>query len=340
MVRQQRATPGTVPVSEAKRLIKPVVSRTVTPQRRKHHTQTWLQVQSRSRLCWPDRVCGRSTRAPGCRRDRRWKGACLVPLAVYFGPEYSLIRPFEVALETCGFLVSSPVRDFGSSCVVGRNASEDRHNAYASEVTVLATQATLDGLAARIERAYRLRRTGWYRGYSTARVWSTAAAILVQLHQEDPTLPLDPELYVAVQPVCGPDAGFDDPWVRLTQAAAVRRYRRRVHEMIRSLRTELRSEVRFAERRISGGETIGKVLLSSHQRLSPLGCYIVAIRAERSDLGERFRLEAVKQHRSCPLYRAASRQLLPPQFYPVRERSADEELVAMTRHLSPQILLN
>jgi hypothetical protein len=224
--------------------------------------------------------------------------------------------------------------------MAGRNASEDCHNAFAPEVTVLATQAILDGVAERIEQAYRLRRSGWYRGCSTARVWSTAAAILVQLHQEDPTLPIDPELYVAVQPTPAPGAGFDDPWMGLTQAAAARRYRSRVREMIRELRAELRAEVRFAERRISRGEAIGTLLLSTHQRLSPLGCYIVAIRAERSDLGERFRLEAVKQHRSCPLYRAASRQLLPPQFYPVRERSADEELVAMTRHLSPQILLN
>jgi len=224
--------------------------------------------------------------------------------------------------------------------MAGRNAPEDCHNALAIEVTVLATQATLDGLAERIERAYRLRRSGWYRGCSTAGVWSTAAAILVQLHQEDPTLPLDPELYVAVQPVSTSGTGFDDPWVGLTQAAAARRYRRRVREMIRDLRAELRAEVRFAERRISRGEAIGKVLLSPHQRLSPLGCYIVTIRAERVDLGERFRLEAVEQHRSCPLYRAASRQLLPPDFYPVRERSPDEELVAMTRHLSPQVHLN
>lgn len=247
---------------------------------------------------------------------------------------------FEDALGTRGFLVSSPVRDFGSFCMAGRIASEDWHNALAPEVTVLATQATLDGLAERIEQAYRLRRSGWYRGCSTDRVWSTAAAILVQLHQEDPTLPIDPELYVAVQPVSTPGAGFDDPWVGLTQAAAARRYRRRVREMIRELRVELRAEVRFAERRISRGEAIGKVLLSPHQRLSPLGCYIVAIRAERIDLGERFRVAAVEQHRSCPLYRAASGQLLPPDFYPVGERSADEELVAMTRHRSPQIHLN
>jgi hypothetical protein len=232
------------------------------------------------------------------------------------------------------------VRYFGSLSRAGRNASEDCHNELAIEVTVLATQAALESLAERIERAYRLRRAGWYRGCSSARVWSTAAAILVQLHQEDPTLPIDPELYVAAQPVSAPDTDFDDPWVGLAQPAAAQRYRKRVRGMIRGLRAELRAEVRYAERRISQGEAIEKVLSTRHHRLSPLGCYIVAVRADRFDLGERFRRAAVAQHRSCPLYRVASLQWLVPELYPARERSADQGLVAMTRGFSPQIHLN
>ena len=141
----------------------------------------------------------------------------------------------KVTLRTCEFLVSSRKRDLGYLCMAGRNASEDCHKAFAIEVTVLTTQASLDGLAERIERAYRRRHSGWFRGCSTERVWSAAAAILVQLHQEDPTLPLDPELYVAVQPIAAPGAAFDDPWVGLTQAAAARRYRKRVREMVRGL---------------------------------------------------------------------------------------------------------
>ena len=211
-------------------------------------------------------------------------------------------------LEGRGFLVSSPTRDFGSLYTSGRDSPEDRHNALAIEVFVLATQAALEGLAERIERAYRLRRSGWYRGCSGAGVWSTAAAILVQLHQDDPDLPLDPELYVAVQ-LAG--ATFDDPWVGLTEAAAALRYRARVREMIRGLRAELRAEVRFAELRVNGGEAIGKLLEAPTKRLSPLGCYIVALRAGCIDLGERFRLAAVRQHRSCPLYRG---QPSPAQF--------------------------
>jgi hypothetical protein len=202
---------------------------------------------------------------------------------------------------------------------------------------VLATQAALEVLAERIERAYRLRRAGWYRGCASAGVWSTAAALLVQLHQDDPTLPVDPELYVAVQPEGAP---FDDPWMALTQPSAARRYRTRVREMIRALRSELRAEVRFAERRIGRGEAIAHVLNTPTQRLSPLGCYIVAYRAGRAALGEQFRVGAVEQHQSCPLYRAASLHLIPPESYPGRERSADEELVARTRQRSPQFHLN
>jgi hypothetical protein len=188
-------------------------------------------------------------------------------------------------------------------------------------------------LAGRIERAYRLRRSCWYRGCTTSRVWTTAAAILVQLHQDDPTIPLDPELFVAVQP---DGTAFDDPWIGLVQPSAARHFRQRVRGMIRGLRTELRGEVRSAERRIGRGEELGTVLLMRSSQMSPLGCFIVAIRAGSDELADCFRVEAMKQHRSCPLYRQASLPLLPAECYPVRQRSFDEELVALTRHLSPQ----
>jgi hypothetical protein len=98
--------------------------------------------------------------------------------------------------------------------------------------------------------------------------------------------------------------------------------------------------VRYAERRIGRGEAIDKLLNTPSQRLSPLGCYIVAHRAGCAALGEQFRVGAVQQHQSCPLYRAASLHLIPPESYPGRERSADEELVARTRQRSPQFHLN
>jgi hypothetical protein len=242
-------------------------------------------------------------------------------------------------LESLGFLVSPPVRDFGS--LFGTNgwspSEEEPNSEHAIEVTVLATRAALEVLAERIERAYRLRRSGWYRGCRSAGVWSTAAAILVQLNRDDTTLPVDPELYVAVQPVGGP---FDDPWEGLTQPSAAKRYRTRVRAMIRTLRSELRAEVRYAERRIARGEALERVLKTPSKRLSPLGCYIVAYRGGCPALGERFRLGAVEQHQSCPLYRAASLHLIAAEFYPGRERSTEEELVAKTRQRSPQFHLN
>jgi hypothetical protein len=148
---------------------------------------------------------------------------------------------------------------------------------------------------------------------------------------------MDPELYVAAQPdgTC-----FEDPWVGLVRPSAARRYRKKVREVIRRLRSELNAEVRYAERRISGGESITTVLAVPGKRLSALGCFIVAHRAGCHALGERFRHEAGRQHQSCPLYRAASSELIPPDDYPGRERSVDEEFLAMTRPHSPQFHLN
>lgn len=150
-------------------------------------------------------------------------------------------------------------------------------------------------------------------------------------------MPLDPELYVAVQPA---NSLFYDPWIELTQTSSAWHYRNRVRKMIRGLRAELRSEVRSAEGRVRRGEAIVKVLLDGRKQLSPLGCFIVARRAGCDELANRFRRGAVLQHQSCPLYRPASLPLLSPEFYPVRECPADKELVALTRQSSPGILLN
>jgi hypothetical protein len=204
-------------------------------------------------------------------------------------------------------------------------------------VTVLATQATIEALAQRIERAYRRRKSRGYRDPSTSRVWEAAATILVKIHRDDPLMPLDPELYVAVQAA---NKLFPDPWIELTQPRSEWRYRHRVRLMIRGLRAELRSEVRAVEGRIRAGESVVEALLGGAKRPSPLGCYIVARRAGCDMLAERLRPAAVRQHQSCPLYRPASLPLLPPELYPESERPADQEPVALTRQLSPEILLN
>jgi len=181
-------------------------------------------------------------------------------------------------------------------------------------VTVIATQGIIDTLAERIERAYHLRRPGWHGACTTDRVWSVAARVLLEVHRSSSSVPADPELFVAAQPTV---SSCPDPWSELTSAEAGLHYRRRVRAIVRALRTELAREVKLAEERIGSGQAIGRVLLAPSGRLSPLGRFIVAQRAGRSALARRFASEAADQHRACPLYREASRRLLPPGVYPV-----------------------
>jgi hypothetical protein len=182
------------------------------------------------------------------------------------------------------------------------------------EVTVLATQSVIDALADRIASAYRLRRPGWHGSCSSPRVWAAAAWTLLQAHRDNPSVPIDPELFVAAQPV---DTTYPDPWQELAQAGSARCYLRRVRSIIRGLRRELASEVRLAEDRIGAGQPIARVLCAKSRRLSPLGRYIVARRAGRAALADRFRDGAVAQHHACPLYRQASIGLVPAAVYPV-----------------------
>jgi hypothetical protein len=184
---------------------------------------------------------------------------------------------------------------------------------------VLPTYEVLDHLADRIEQAYALRRPSWLRGCSTSRVWYTAALRLWEAHTGDPDrVPLDPELFVASQPISAP---FSDPWTELAHPESARRYRAAVRRIVRQLRAELKRELVAAERSIREGHEIGGVLGRKNHRLSSLGSYILARRAGRDDLAERFAAAAASQHRSCPLYRSASLAFIPAEFYP------DENLV-------------
>jgi hypothetical protein len=207
-------------------------------------------------------------------------------------------------------------------------------------VTVLATQCEIDVLADRIERAYRRSRPGWRGDCSTSRVWAAAALNLLQSHETHPAVPTDPELFVAAQPT---DPAYPDPWVELTQPDAVRGYRRRIREIIRGLHKELAGEIEFAEDRVVAGQAIRKVLTSHSSRLSPLGRYIVAQRAGRVVLSNRFLDDAVCQHQGCPLYRQASQGLLPMGVYPVPEEATAPAASTPTQSLGrsrAQALLN
>ena len=186
---------------------------------------------------------------------------------------------------------------------------------------VLPTQETLDRLADRIERAFELRRSNWYRGCSTSRIWSAAATILWEVQAGDPTIPLDPELFVASQPLT---ASFTDPWSTLAQPQAGRRYRRNVRRIIRRLRNELKREVRLTEDLLRQGRALTKIIGSRDPRVSPLGLYIVAQRTARPDLAARLRRGAIEQHQCCPLYRSACLAFLPPELYPMEGSNLGE----------------
>lgn len=178
---------------------------------------------------------------------------------------------------------------------------------------VIPNQDVIDDLASRIEAAYRLRCPGWQGGCSTARVWDQAALYLWHAHAETPeSIPLDAELYVASQNI---SRQFADPWFDLARPEAIARYRSRIDQIVRKLRAELKKEIKRAERAIGRGRAIHKILTPKNHRLSPLGCYITALRADRADLAERFTAAAALQHQACPLYRFASSALISEEDY-------------------------
>jgi hypothetical protein len=178
---------------------------------------------------------------------------------------------------------------------------------------VLPTQETIDELAGRIEEAFHRRCASWNRGCSTPRVWAAAAANLWRAHQEIPEAPIDPELFVAAQPI---HQTYSDPWTDLTQPEAVERYAHQIRRIIGLLQTELARELARAERLISKGTKLSRIVLARKSRLSALGSYIVALRAGRSDLAALLHDRALEQHRSCPLYRIACYAFLPEDCYP------------------------
>lgn len=178
---------------------------------------------------------------------------------------------------------------------------------------MLPTQKAIDQLAGRIEQAFLRRCAVWNRSCSTQRVWSAAAANLWRAHQENPWLPLDPELFVASQPIRG---AHSDPWTDLTQEAAIHRYTRQVRRIVLLLRTELSQELARADRLIGRGIELSRIVAARKSRLSALGCYILVLRAGRNDLAAGLHDRALQQHRSCPLYRAACSTFLPDDRYP------------------------
>lgn len=200
---------------------------------------------------------------------------------------------------------------------------------------MLASQKELDRLATRIQLAYRRRGARWDGVRSTSRVWMAAATTLWQVCLDDAEIPLDPELFVASQPM---SSGVADPWLDLVGEDAKAAYARRVRQIIRMLRAELKRELQFADRLLKKGRPLGDLLLESNPRLSALGRYIMARRADRSDLAKKLESDALAQHRVCPLYRFASLAFVSADQYPVDPAPAKTETPA-TPHASPVTLL-
>ncbi|QDV33279.1 hypothetical protein [Tautonia plasticadhaerens] len=184
---------------------------------------------------------------------------------------------------------------------------------------MLTTPLSTRCLADRIRRAYLRRHPWWTGGGPDAPVWHRSALGLIQAHSADPRLPIDPELFVASQPI------FDslvDPWGDLVAPEAVARYRRRVSRIVRRLRDELRRELRLMRRRSLKGQAMEHQVALGGRGLSPLGRYVAAQRIGRGDLAETLRGEALRQHLGCPLYRLACRGLLSEGGYPEAGPSA------------------
>ncbi len=173
---------------------------------------------------------------------------------------------------------------------------------------------TVSDVAERIERAYFRHCPELPRTFAVSPVWGVAAARLVEIHRDEPDLPLDPELFVAVQVRRGPTP---DPWGELARPSALRRYRSQVRRIVLQLRKELRAELQQAERRHRCGQTVEQVVRERRNDFSSLGRYLFACRHDRDDLATVLRTSAASQHEGCPLYAQACRTLIPPHAYPV-----------------------
>lgn len=196
---------------------------------------------------------------------------------------------------------------------------------------------TLLRLADRIERAYLRRRPEATQESAYPGVWTIAAGLLLDLHRADPDMPLDPELFVAAQKLA---PGSAQPWIELARPASITAYQRRVRRIVRQLRRELTSEIRHAEKQITRGRSIDTVLLQRDAKLSPLGRYLVAIRAGDHGLAVELQDAAREQHRSCPLYRMAAVELVAPECYPVFDFLPNDSLADSRATLKTSYSLN
>jgi hypothetical protein len=132
---------------------------------------------------------------------------------------------------------------------------------------------------------------------------------------------------------------FADPWSELAQPESTRRYRSTLRRIVRRLRGELKREIARAERSVKRGRDIREVLAAGG-RISPLGSFIVAVRAGLDEVANSFASAAAAQHRACPLCREATRALIEGGQYPVGVPFAPHEPVRDPKPRIDKVLLS
>ena len=203
------------------------------------------------------------------------------------------------------------------------------------------SQTLISILSSRIISAYLRSRREGDGELSTKKAAMAAAALLLQTHLDDEAVPLDPELYVASQSKRSRELS---PWFDLATPAAAKCYVRCVRKIVRSLRKEIQSEIDRAEEKIGEGESVYHVLMKPDPKLSGMTRYLLAHRFRRPALANRFLHEAVAQHRSCPLYKQATCEMLSRDLYPdesmlercrfydlIRELQKEKENIGLTQ---------
>ena len=178
---------------------------------------------------------------------------------------------------------------------------------------MIATQHNLDSLADRIERAYRLRHPNWLATGLTPGVWRIAAVRLYESVASVSTLPIDPELFVAVQNY---KSFRRDPWAELTQERAAKAYRLSIQQIVRQLKKELTLEICWSTRYLATTGSIDELLSLPKLKISPIVKLMLCEEHGRSDLAASYRPSAEAQHLACPLYRLACKHLVPAHHYP------------------------
>ena len=179
--------------------------------------------------------------------------------------------------------------------------------------SLISTQNDLDQLAGRIERAYRRRHPLWTATGLTPGVWTAAAVRLSEVAMGDSILPIDAELFIAVQNY---KSFRRDPWGELTQERATKSYRLAIRVIIKQLKKEIAAELKWSQRVLEMGRSLDEVLTSTKSRVSPITKLVLCHREGREDLAQVVRPAAEAQHLACPLYRYALKNLIAHAAYP------------------------